>query len=1547
MNRIWRVRVARVMMLALLCLDLRGEAGEPPHIDHVCDLGAPGGQAFLQDRDGFLWIGTEGGGLFRYDGYKLKLYGVGPNLLLNGSIWRIVADRTQPDIFWIGTSGGLHKFDSATETFAYYRHEPDNPRSLGDNTVQDIAQDGADPAIFWLGTGSGGLNRFDSRSGEFTRFEPDPANPQSIAFGDVWRLIEDAANPNILWIGTYGGGLDKFDKQTGRFTHYPNRPGDANSFGGHENNVDALIQDKDDPNILWLGTPEDGMDKFDIRAETFTHFPAAQTNGEVALIYDDGRGRLWLGGYVTANGLTIFDKRRETFANYRRQPGNPNTLSDDLVVNVAEDRSGIFWIVTYSGKVDKIDPYSSKFALYQHAPDSLSNSAVNAIFEDRRGDIWIGTQQGLNRLNPQTGAIARYLRDPDNPAALDNDHILGIYEDSAGDFWVSLYVGPLIKFDRQTGEVAARYDSGVESVTEIVADPRHPDLLWMGTHGGGLAKFRKSDGAFTFYPPDPNDPRKGAGNNYVQDILLDRRENAIWFGGLFGGGLNRFDLATETFTRYVAAPDAPNALSADAIAALYQDDAGILWIGTKGGGLNRFDPAAQTFAVYSAPQGVPTDVNGILADGDGNLWLSANDGIVRFQPDTGRVDRRYTAQDGLQGDQFLPGSAFSARDGALWFGGTKGVNRIDPRALAQNPHAPPVVLTALTQGGLPLPSAHGRIPSKLRDVTLSWRQNFFEFEAAALNFTNPAQNQYQYILEGVDKTWYDAGTQRAGRYSNLPGGAYTLRVRGSNNHGVWNERGASLIIRVTSPWWKTAWFRGGGAALLLTALVGASWRRLTAVQRRNRQLARDVEERTKALTASNERLHLEIAEREQVENELRRHREELEDIIRERTLELSLKNEQLRQLEQAVDNMQLGLTIADLEGKIIYLNQTEAEMHGYAREELLGQDVNLLAPPELRKPLTLRQIREWKGLVRESVNVCKDGSTFPVWLMSEVVKNLDGEPCAVVTSCEDITERKMLEEERRKYRDHLEELVTERTLELTTANAQLQLEISERCRTEQELQAAKEAAESANRAKSDFLANMSHELRTPLNGILGYTQILKNDMTLTERPRHAIDVIHRSAEHLLLMITDILDLSKIEARKMTLDPMDFRLPQMLRTLIEIARVRADAQRIAFEYHVPAELPNVVHADEKRLRQVLLNLLSNATKFTKKGRIIFKVSAVSLNALQDAAVKYDQRRFRFEVEDSGIGISAEHLQEIFTAFHQIRDKRFPSEGTGLGLAISQRLVSLMGGELRVSSAPGKGSLFWFEIDMPALRDALARDDAFSARQRHVVGYSGRVNTVLIVDDYEANRAVLKDFFTPLGFTVIEAVNGQDAIEKAVARRPDVILIDVIMPVMDGLETTRRLRQMPEFRDVVILAISASVAAEKQQECLTAGCNRFLAKPFRLKELLELLSDEAGIEWVYADAEPDAPAVSGETQVRDDTLIPVSQEDLRRLLQFAKGGMITRLRKELDALTAQYPQNALFLAKVRELLTQFRIEELKAFILDYLEGEHGSDADHLNR
>ncbi|HTK97690.1 MAG TPA: ATP-binding protein [Pseudomonadales bacterium] len=462
------------------------------------------------------------------------------------------------------------------------------------------------------------------------------------------------------------------------------------------------------------------------------------------------------------------------------------------------------------------------------------------------------------------------------------------------------------------------------------------------------------------------------------------------------------------------------------------------------------------------------------------------------------------------------------------------------------------------------------------------------------------------------------------------------------------------------------------------------------------------------------------------------------------------------------------------------------------------------------------------------------------------------------------------------------------------------------------LESAKLTAEAANRAKTEFLASTSHELRTPLNGILGYAQLLDRDQTLSDDQREAVQTIQWCGEHLLKIINELLDLAKIESSKFDLVPAPVDLPRLLQDTADLGRLRAAQGNLTFTFEIASALPKQVLADAAKLRQILLNLLSNAAKFTRSGGVALKVHAASEGA---------GTQLEFEVEDTGIGIPKKELTRIFEPFHQVGTQ---TEGTGLGLTITKRLVEAMGGSIEVTSRSGRGSRFVVRLALPLVNEAVAIETPPS---RAVIGYLGGIRSILVADDKAENRSVLARLLEPLGFIVYQAADGNEALAVARQHRPDLVLMDLVMPNLDGFEAIRRLRLDPELAHVRTIAVSASAFDDTRRESLQQGAVDFIAKPVRVTELLERLRHHLDIEWVYADSEgsrtatPQTPAVA-------ELPLP-APEELERMLELTTLGDIEGLNVALDMLAAR-TELAPFVAHLRGFTRQFQMNRIRALL-----------------
>jgi PAS domain S-box-containing protein len=617
----------------------------------------------------------------------------------------------------------------------------------------------------------------------------------------------------------------------------------------------------------------------------------------------------------------------------------------------------------------------------------------------------------------------------------------------------------------------------------------------------------------------------------------------------------------------------------------------------------------------------------------------------------------------------------------------------------------------------------------------------------------------------------------------------------------------------------------------------------------------------------------------------------VQDITPRHSMLEALRNSETR-FRTVIDQNPVGISITDRQGIIEFANPAYLHIYQLQLNDILGQHFTIFLASEEQIYLSALYQSFLKGQIQinnqEIRLVNRQQKIIVVIIDMVLIQAPDGTP-RVITFTVNISKRKQVEEKLQQAR--------------------------------QQAELAQKEAEQANQAKSRFLANTSHELRTPLNAILGYAQLMQRDKQLNTTQHEAIDAIYRNADYLLSLINDMLDLSKIEVGKIELNPTYFNLKQMLNELIELFHSRATQKGIRFLFELPQWLPEIVYSDEKRLRQILINLLNNALKFTQQGWVRLRICCQQSHAPNQCEL------IRFQIEDTGVGIAAEDLDRIFLPFQQANNQIISSEGTGLGLAIVYKLVKMMNGTLQVSSLLQRGSTFWVTLKLPKADHFLLQQES---KYEPIIGYVRQAEQppyrILIVDDRIENRQILRKMLCELGFELKEAINGQHAIDIAYLWKPDLILMDTIMPVMDGLAAVKILRTFAILEKTKIIMISASAFEQDQKNSIAAGCDDFLAKPVQIDALLNRIKTALQLEWIYEpiltqpSIKPLAP-LQHQLNKQQLTILQdkVLRGDITAIIEFADQLMQTHPEQEDIALYLMDAAKHFDMIKIRQLLT----------------------------
>ena len=733
---------------------------------------------------------------------------------------------------WIGTPNGLNRFDGYS--FIVYQSDEQNTNTISHNFIEAIIEDSK--GNLWIGTNNG-LNKFNPQNQTFTRYLHFNEGTTSLGIGVIKSLYLDSKNR--LWIGTRNNGLLMMNLETEKLEVF-------NDFIPNNNTIFSICEDK--KGAIWIYNNY-GVDKLIEETKTFITYKTVYSNPDVKQkLFKDKNGDLWFGEYEWRlwkynYELDEFEQLKFDYQEFNSLPG------ERLITSITEDDKGYLWLGTWSSGIFKLDKKTGEYQHYNTNPDdpkSLSYSHCWQVFIDDANLLWVGTEgQGINKLVLNDNGIQVYKRGLRRQEGLIANMVKGIYEDDRGILWVGTY-GGFNKINRKTGEIK-HFPYGPNTlnsaVLTMIPDLHHSNELWLGTHVLGLYKINiltdqivhklppngKANLIFSMvqdasgnlwlgghsglyvYNPKTDQYKLILGSNaptyqidtpIINQLYLD--DSTLWIGTR-NKGLIKYNIITAEQKRYNIYTEDSNSGVPASIESIHKAKNGTLWLGTEAKGLNKFITETEQFISYTEHDGLPNNtVLGILEDDHENLWLSTYNGIAKFNPTTKTV-RTFTIADGLQDIEFNRGAFFKSNSGEFFFGGKDGLNCFYPNKLTFNSTIPKIAITSLKSYGRPITFLNKM--NNTNAVELNYEQDELEFEFSSLSYAETNLNQYAYKLEGVDKDWVYTGNRRFVTYTNLAPGQYIFKVKGTNSHGIWNEKGVSLPIKITPPFWSTIWFK--------------------------------------------------------------------------------------------------------------------------------------------------------------------------------------------------------------------------------------------------------------------------------------------------------------------------------------------------------------------------------------------------------------------------------------------------------------------------------------------------------------------------------------------------------------------------------------------------------------------------------------------------------------------------------------------------------------------------------------------------------------------
>lgn len=814
----------RFYFLVPLLLAFVVQAQELPlQFDHITvkdGLSQSQAYCFFQDSYGYLWIGTQDG-LNRYNGSTFKVYKNDPfdsTTITHNWIWSITED--QHGDLWIGTFQGLCKYERSRDTFIQYFHQLNDPTSVSGNRTNVVMRDKKNR--IWISAWGAGLNLYNEATNTFHQFYPNEKDSTSLSDNAIRSLYCD--RQGTIWVGTWNGGLNRVQEKNGKI-YFERIKGDKKLF----HHITCITEDK--TNNLWVSTYESGLTKLD-KQNLQSEKISGLSNNDVNQILFDSKGQLWAG---TNNGLHIINIKSNQHTKYQHQPTDSRSISSNTIYALFEDRVGNMWIAG-----NGLDVYHANKTIFetfrQHVDlkNSLADDHINTFCEDNEGNIWIGTETGSATLfNTKTKSFTNLLLKNKQGSVATNIYQIAF---DGEHLWFASFQNGLIKMNKKTGTVyffLHNHDSPLGNqafVNNVLLD--HDGTLWIGTYDNGLYHYHPKTEEVETYRASLQD-QHAIGANFINSLYLDKQHN-LWVS-LWGGGMSLFDRNKKSFTNYKYDRNNKNGLSDQAVSGIIQHNDSIYFICTQTG-LNKFNRHTGKFTHFFEKDGLASNVTyDIMYDAQKNhYWITTNGGLSRFNPLT-NIFKTFKETDGLAADEFNKNAAMVSASGYFYVGGVEGFSRFKPGDMLENKNPPALMLESY--------KVFDKTFLSSPEVTLSHNENYLTFNFFAIEFNSPEKVKYSYKLEGFDKEWRAGGTQKEAHYTNLDPGHYTFKVRAANADGYWTNPGASMIIIIDPPFYKTVWFMGLIIAIGAALIYGAHRYRLNQslhVERLRNKIASDL-----------------------------------------------------------------------------------------------------------------------------------------------------------------------------------------------------------------------------------------------------------------------------------------------------------------------------------------------------------------------------------------------------------------------------------------------------------------------------------------------------------------------------------------------------------------------------------------------------------------------------------------------------------------------------------------------------------------------------------